>query len=123
MSSNGIPEVQKNLDATFKRRKKTAVSLCYKYATLAHQRLLEQQGTEQLKGKFWINRTSTAIKGIIDFAEEDEGSVYFGLAHTVEYGKDLELRNNREHESLRPILKEVLPDFMQEIHKLYGKDK
>jgi hypothetical protein len=120
VADNGIAKVQLNIEAAFKRRKNAALVLCKKYALVAQQQLLEHQGTEQLQeGAFWTNRTSLAVKGIVPLTDQDDQSVYFGLAHTMEYGKYLELANNREHESLRPVLRSVLPDFMQEVRKLY----
>jgi hypothetical protein len=118
--SNGISAVQKNLDALFERRRIATVLLCKHYAAKAQQEFIRVQGTEQLKGQYWINRTSMAAKGVIPIVQASSEYVSWGLAHTMEYGKQLELANNRKHAALRPTVMRLAPAFMADVRTLLG---
>jgi hypothetical protein len=116
---NGAADVQKNLEALFKRKKSKALALCRKYATRAQEEFLRRQGTEQLdEGEFWTNRTSQAAKLVTGFTDSGADYVSFGLAHRMEYGVYLELANNRKHEALHPIIAGLASDFKEEVKKI-----
>jgi hypothetical protein len=122
-TDNGVAKVIENLNGAMGRRKAAALVICKHYALLSKKKLQQDQGLEQLKkGEFWTNQTSEAIKGVDGFAFDDKsnGTVGFGLAHHVEYGKYLELAHNREHAALEKTLKAMVPDFMDEIKKVFS---
>jgi hypothetical protein len=122
-NDNGVAKVIENLNGAMGRRKDAALVICKRYGLLSKQLIQQTQGLEQLKkGKFWTNQTSRAIKGVYGFAVEDKsnGTVGFGLAHHVEYGKYLELAHNREHAALEETVKVQVPFFMDEIQRVFS---
>jgi hypothetical protein len=120
-SDNGIPEVKDKIAEAYRRRRNAAIALGKRYALWAKQAIVDLQGTEQqMAGDFWTNRTSQAIRGVVAFSGASQTDVFWGVAHTMEYGKWLELANDRKHAALEPAVKELSPDFMAAIHKIYG---
>jgi hypothetical protein len=119
MADDGIDNVKRNIEEVFKRRKEASLSLCKKYALLAKQTLHANQGLAQDEGKFWTNQTTLAIKTVFGFTEDFGDSVCWGIAHHMEYGKWLELANNRKHAALEPTLKLLVPFFMDDVRKVF----
>jgi hypothetical protein len=126
-SGNGVAKVIENLTGAMSRRKTAALVICKRYAKLSRQLIRKTQGLEQnVTGAFWTNRTSNAIKGIYDFVIDDKskGTVGFGLAHHMEYGKYLEgfdKDGNRikENGALEQTIRTQVPYFMNEIQKVF----
>jgi hypothetical protein len=122
-TDNGISKVIENLNGAMGRRKTAALVICKKYALLSKQKLQQDQGLEQnVKGEFWTNRTSEAIKTVFGFPVDDKssGTIGFGLAHHKTYGKYLELAHNRKHAALEKTVKALVPDFIDDIKKVFS---
>jgi hypothetical protein len=97
-----------------------AQAICRKYATDTVKNVRVKQGLKQGEGYYWTNRLSDAIKGIEGFVDSDSDWVGWGLMHTMEYGRWLELANNRKHAVLEPTVRALAPFFMDDIRKIYG---
>jgi len=116
-----IAGVQARIRDIYGAKAVAAKALCRKYATDAVKTVRANQGLEQdAVGRFWTNRTSLAIKGIQGFVDGDTHWVGWGLLHTMEYGRWLELANNRRHAALEPTVRMLFPYFMDDIRKIYG---
>jgi malate synthase len=115
-----IQKVIGNISDIYGRKRVAALALCKAYAETAQQTAQESQGLEQGAGRFWTNRTSLAVKGIRGFTEQSDAYAAWGIKHTMPYGKDLELRNNRERAVLEPTVRELAADFMDEVRSIYA---
>ena len=112
--------VELRIEEAFGNRKTALLALCNKYARDAVKTVRANQGLEQLvKGRFWTNQTSMAVKSITGSAVDDGGSVACRLVHHMEYGKWLELANDRRHAALEPTLRMLYPYFMDDLKKIY----
>jgi hypothetical protein len=121
-NDNGVAKVIENLTGAMGRRKAAALVICKRYALLSKRLLQQTQGMVQGEGTFWTNRTRLAIRSVYGFPIDDKanGTIGFGLAHGVEYGKYLELAHNRKHAALEKTVKAQVPYFMDEIKKVFG---
>jgi hypothetical protein len=55
-------------------------------------------------GRFWTNQTGDTESRVFGEVILTDGAIGFFLAHGVEWGIYLELANNRQNESLRPLI-------------------
>ena len=115
-----IQKVMANINGIYGKKRIAVLARCKDYAERAEQRAKASQGLEKGTGKFWTNRTSEGVKGIRGFTEQSEEYAAWGIKHTKEYGKSLELANNRKHALLEPTVRELVPAFMDEVRKIYG---
>ena len=132
-AAQNMGHVKAWLKEMYGKRAIAASALCAKYAKQAERNLKEKQGLGQEQGYYWTNRTSLAIErvrgywfldgkinGVTLYAGERAGSVGWGLAHTMEYGKWLELARNRQNEALRPTVAAVADSFYADLRKIYA---
>jgi hypothetical protein len=49
----------------------------------------------------------------------DGNDVGWFLSHGVQYGVYLELANDRQNEAIRPIIRELLPQFKKDVEELF----
>lgn len=118
MANDGTDKVKKNINGIYERRAAAVYALAQFFAAEA---LVEFQN-KQLKGKFgewWTNRTFQAAARFFTKAFKDGESIGFFIAHGVEYGPDLTLDNNREHDAITPLLEKYGRMFIEEVKKLY----
>ena len=115
----GLKETELRIVEAYGRRKAAALALCHKYAQEAEKMAKARQGTALGKGNVWINRTGMAVKSITGSAADYGGSVVCRVAHHMEYGKWLELANNRELAVLEPVIKDLAPALMDEARKIF----
>jgi len=107
-----------NIRGLFDKRVHAAYALCRKYAELSRQSLQDTQGLEQGEHHFWTNRTTLAIRSVIgytifdgtvegvsfdDGSHTEPGYIGWGLAHTMEYGKWLEVAKGRKGKGFGPV--------------------
>jgi len=116
-----IPRVQARIREIYGEKAVAAQALCRQYATEAAKTVRAKQGLKQGEGYYWTNLTSLAIRGIKGFVDGDTNWVGWGLLHTMEYGRWLELANNRERAALEPTVRALFPRFMDDIRKIYGE--
>ena len=114
--SEEIAEIKKNIGGEFVRRLNALYMLCDYYQAKAVQMFREYQA----ENMFWTNRTSTAYSTVYGGVTKKKEFVAWGLAHKVEYGVWLEMANDRKHESLRPILSVLEPEFMKDARDIFG---
>jgi len=122
------------LKEMYGKRAIAAAALCAKHAKLVEQDFRENQHVGQgVRGAFWTNQTSMAaervrgywfldgrINGVTLYGGERAGSVGFGLAHTVEYGKWLELARNGQNAALEKMVSAHLDSFLSDLRKVYA---
>lgn len=66
----------------------------------------------------WINRTNQALNAIQSYVERDKDAIVWGLMTTVEYGKWLEIANDRKYELMRPIVFGKAQEFIDEVNEI-----
>jgi hypothetical protein len=80
-----------------------ALALAHLGAMLAHFHSV-QPGQQGKTGRFWTNQTGQTAARVFGEVFTDDKSVGFFMAHGVEWGIYLEKANNRQNESLRPMI-------------------
>ena len=122
------------LKEMYGKRAIAAAALCSKYARDAEIDFRGNQHAGQgAEGAFWTNQTGMAaervrgywfldgrINGVTLYGGERAGSVGFGLAHTVEYGKWLELARNGQNAALEKTVSALAHSFLSELRKVYA---
>lgn len=71
----------------------------------------------------WRDRTSMARLSLTGFYEMQNGKVYIGVAHGVEYGADLEYGYEERYSILRPTvnaLKDKVIQLFSDLKRLVG---
>lgn len=111
----GLNEAKKNIRSIEERRIVATIALCEYYAGVAQQTFRERQ----IANAFWTNRTGVAYNEVFADNFKEGLEIGFFLAHAVEYGVYLELANDRKHESLRPIMFELLPRFEADLRRIW----
>jgi hypothetical protein len=61
----------------------------------------------------WTDRTGEARNGLTATVSEDNGEIVITLAHSVEYGIYLELKNDGEYAIIMPTLEAVGPEVIR----------
>ena len=117
----GLATVIKNVKKIERRRRSALFALCQFYHALAVQELQMRQGFGMgAPGEFWINQTSQAVARVFGGAINDSVGVAWFIAHGVDYGVYLELANDRKNEALRPIVNDLLPQFLKDVGRITG---
>jgi hypothetical protein len=114
--TEGVQEVNRNIEQIYKRRRAAAYALCVYYGALALQLFKQQQANSQ----YWTNRTGIARDTVFSGAYKTDDEVGWYLAHMMQYGVYLELANDRQNESIRPILERYAGRFISDLKKIYG---
>ena len=131
-AAQNMGHVKAWLKEMYGKRAIAASALCAKYAKQAERNLKEKQGLGQEQGYYWTNRTSLAIERIRGYwfldgnisgvtlnGGERAGSVGFGLAHTVDYGKWLELARNGQTAAMEKTVTPLVEPFLADLRKIY----
>ncbi|MDR1952365.1 MAG: hypothetical protein LBQ37_02475 [Elusimicrobiota bacterium] len=126
MDKNNTVDVKK----AFEKKLKQIFALAQYKATEALQTAQQLQDTGQLArgsraglktdAMGWVNQTEQAIRGIRGYAHRDEKSIVWGLFHTVSYGVQLELANNRKYELLRPVIASEKKEYIKAVKEVMG---
>jgi hypothetical protein len=119
-TDDSVAKVMANISGIYGEKRRAVLALCKEYAEKAKQTAQESQGLEQGKGLVWTNRTSLAVKGIRGFTDMTKAYALWGIKHTMPYGVDLEIANNRKRAVLEPTVRKLAPEFMEEVRKVYG---
>ena len=116
MQGTGL--LKNNIGIIYNERKKAALyGLCTYYAALALRTFREIQRRDY----FWMNQTYLAMDTMHTGAfKEGKDMMGWFMAHTQQYGVYLELANNRQNESIRPIIKRYLPRFRADVQRIYS---
>jgi hypothetical protein len=111
-----VEAVKANIASFFEKKKTATIALCSYYAALALQTFRERQ----IGDEFWNNQTNTAYNTVFAESFSDGESVGWFIAHAIEYGVYLEIANDRRHESLRPIVEELFPQFELDLKEIWN---
>ena len=111
-----IDDLKKNISEIYKKKEVAAYALCTYYAGLCLQRFRQKQA----QNAFWNNQTNYAYNGVYSHADITKEYVGFFMAHIAEYGIELELKNNRKHESLNPTIAAFYSRFIRDVERLYA---
>ena len=105
----------------FERRKIALEALSAEYAERALQMFRDKQplGTAGTEG-VWNNQTGQAAAAVFSDTFSDGDDIGFLLAHGMDYGKWLELANNRKYEVLRPIIESLAASFLDDVKRIYA---
>lgn len=111
-----VDKVKRSIDDIYKRRVNKTYALCKWYAGRAQEIFRRFQAFNV----FWNNQTGTAYSQVYAQGFKDvNGDAGFFISHAVEYGIYLELANDRKHEALRPIVQDLLPEFQEDLRKIW----
>ena len=105
-----------NLKAIFDKK----IAALYAFCEFCAIEALKEMQSEQLGNKYWNNETKTALQELFSAPFRDEESLGFFLAHGVEYGKFLELANDRQNAILLPKLMEFVPKINAYLRENFG---
>jgi len=132
-AAHDMGQVKAWIKEMYGNRAIAAAALCAKYAKHAEENLKSKQAVGQGQGYYWTNQTSMAIdrvkgywfldgkiSGVTLYAGERSGSVGWGLAHTMEYGKWLELARNGQNAALEPNVRAMVAWFLDDLRKIYA---
>lgn len=108
-------DVKNNIVLIYKRKVFASISLC-KYYSAKSQEIFRKN---QIGNEYWTNRTGTALNEVFGGVIEAQGEAGFFLAHKVEYGIYLELANDRKHESLWPVVRDLDSEFQTQLRKIW----
>jgi hypothetical protein len=117
----GIDELKSNLKSIYERKRAAAYAISLEFAQMAWNYFQTQQAARPATpGKYWNNQTAQAAARVFADAFMDSKTVGWFIAHGVDYGVYLELANDREHESLRPIIQRYAGRYLERIKSLYA---
>lgn len=115
---DGYEEVKNNILSAFERKRIASIALCKYYSALA----LETFRRYQRNNEYWDNRTNTAYNTVFSESIDKQNEIGFLLAHNVEYGVYLELANDRKHEAIWPIIRDLDKEFESDLRELWKDD-
>lgn len=110
-----VEKVKRNIVSIYEKKKFLVIALCSYYAGMA----LQDFRTWQSNDEFWTNQTNTAWADVFTKVIDEPNETGFFIAHAVEYGVYLELANDRKHEALRPVLRELLEPFLKDLKRIW----
>ena len=120
-----IAKINTNIRGVYGRRRIALLTLCVQYSGKALQLFrVRQRATGDKKiglYKGWNNQTYTAMDTVFSNPYITTDVVGFYISHLVEYGVYLELANNRKHEALWPIVKELEDEFLEKVERLMAE--
>lgn len=111
-----IAKINTNIRGVYGRRRIALITLCIQYAGKALQLFRVRQRGNQ----YWNNQLYIAMNTVFSNPYITTDVVGFYISHLVEYGVYLELANNRKHEALWPIVKELEDEFLEKVERLMG---
>ncbi len=111
----GTGQVKNNIADIFARRQAAVYALSQRYAELAIQYFRSEQG----RNAFWINQTHQAMNRMDAKAYLEDEILGWFMAHGVEYGPDLELKNNGRHQAIKPVVDKFSQEFFAAVKELF----
>lgn len=110
-----IADVCFNIKGFNSRKVAASVALCHYYS----EKALQIFRRFQIFNEFWTNRTNTAYNAVFGGLVNEQNEIGFLLAHRIEYGVYLELANDRKHEALVPVIRDLDSEFQEDLRKIW----
>ena len=110
-----VATVMKNVEAANIRKVIASIALCRYYSGIA----LENFRRFQTFNTFWNNQTFVAYNEVFSSNIATDSEIGFFIAHNVKYGIYLELANDRKHEALWPVIRDLDSEFEIALRKLW----
>ena len=110
-----VATVIQNIEAANVRNVIASIALCRYYSARALELFRRFQGFNG----FWNNQTANAYNGVFSNSFAEDNEIGFFIAHGVEYGVFLELANDRKHEALWPVIRDLDSEFEIALRKLW----
>lgn len=107
--------ITQNINAIHTRKIIASIALCRYYSALA----LETFRRFQRFNSFWNNQTGAAYNQVFSSNIAEDREIGFFIAHQVQYGIYLELANDRKHEALWPIIRDLDSEFEIALRSLW----
>ena len=120
VNQKSVDDVVTNIKGLFGKKKIAVYAICMETKKNAEHAIKKKQGTKQLAGHYWTNQLSNAIQGLEGYAFIDKDVVGWGLMHTAEHGKWLELAMNRKHAVLLPTVRKMAPKYFKQVREIIG---
>lgn len=111
-----IARMKQTFKGVYLRKKNSMNALCLQYAGYALQRFRQKQKNNA----FWKNQTGSLFNNAFSGSEITQEFIGFYLSLTEDYGKYVELANNRKHEAVRPTVMAFYSRFMRDVEKIYA---
>lgn len=93
----GINEIQRNLDVYRKKVHETCLAVAEYFAPIVE--------AEAKNNAPWVDRSGNARQGLTGFAEDVSATIVeLYLAHKMEYGVWLELKNSARYATIMPTM-------------------
>jgi len=115
ITQKDVEMVTKNIAGIVERKKAAAFALAQSLAV----QMLNEFRERQSGGEFWTNQTEQAFQRVFTNTGMDAESIFFFIAHGVEYGVYLELANDRKHEALRPLALKYAAKFTKGLKEIF----
>lgn len=112
-----VENVISNIRTINERRVAASIALCWYYSEKAKQTFRKFQTFNT----FWTNQTFTAYSSVFTGIIAEPSEIGFFIAHMVEYGVYLELANDRKHEALWPIIRDLQSQFEIDLHEIWSE--
>jgi len=106
----GLKNVFQNMEEEEKRMK-AAVMRVAKYIAEEMERYAKENAP-------WTDRTSNARQGLQGNTRFDEDAIYAVIAHSVEYGKWLEIAHEKKYAILKGTVNKHYDDFVKAIEEV-----
>jgi hypothetical protein len=116
MSTEGVPQVKKNISEIMKRRRAAIFAIGGEYALKS---LMYFKG-EQAGNKYWNNQSNDAMNRMQTQPFQSSTVVGFRMFHGVYYGFYLETANDGRHQALRPVIQRYAGRFIRDVQALYA---
>jgi hypothetical protein len=106
----GLKNVLQNMEEEEKRMKAAGMMIA-KYIAEEMERYAKENA-------IWTDRTSNARQGLKGTTRFDENAIYAVIAHSVEYGKWLEIAHEKKYAILKQTVNKHYDDFVRAIEKV-----
>ena len=116
-----VKKVKKDIRSIYQRKEAAVLAETINFAAiiLNYFQSVQLTGTNT-QGKFWFNRTEAAARQVFMTPFKSGSTIGIRIAHGVEYGKYLELANDRQNEAIRPLIRRFFTRYHAAIKKIYS---
>lgn len=114
-------KVKKNIRSIYQRREAAVLAESINFAAiiLNYFQSVQLTGTGS-HGQFWMNQTEAAARQFFVIPFKQGSTLGIRIAHGIDYGKFLELANDRQNEAIRPLIRRFFTRYHSAIKKIYS---